>query len=271
MGPLSIDHVTFAGALDAIVALVRAGRGGAVFTPNVDHVVLAEHDARMRRAYRRADLCLVDGTLLVWASHLLGDSLPASISGSELVVPLLRRAASLGLRVYILGGAAGVGELARAKLRTSIPGLQVVGVSSPRIDVDDPSQRHAKLVEAVRAARPELVLVALGAPKQEIWIDRFRDALRPAVLLGLGASLDFVAGVMPRSPPWMSRSGLEWLFRLSREPRRLGYRYLVRDPRFVLVMARLLRRRWMSPRPLTGASAGAGAALSGDGPARPAR
>jgi N-acetylglucosaminyldiphosphoundecaprenol N-acetyl-beta-D-mannosaminyltransferase len=100
------------------------------------------------------------------------------------------------------------------------------------------------VVARVRAAKADLVLVGLGAPKQELWIDQVRSALEPAVLLGVGASLDFLAGTIPRAPRWMSRSGLEWLYRLGREPGRLWRRYLVRDPKFLLVMAPAVGRRW---------------------------
>jgi N-acetylglucosaminyldiphosphoundecaprenol N-acetyl-beta-D-mannosaminyltransferase len=243
MGPLSIDSLTFEGAIDAIEELVASGRGGTVFTPNVDHVVLATQDSRMRGAYARASLSLVDGTPLVWASRLLGAALPGRISGSELVVPLLRRAALCGWRVYLLGAAPGVAAMARERLRALVPGLNVVGVDAARVDIDEPAARREAVLAPIRAARPDLVLVALGAPKQEIWIDEVRQALRPAVLVGVGASLDFVAGTMPRAPAWMSRAGLEWFFRLSREPRRLGYRYLVRDPQFLLVLLRSLGAR----------------------------
>ncbi len=247
MGPLSIDALTFAGAIDAIERLVDARGGGSVFTPNVDHVVLAGQDARMRKAYARASLSLVDGTPLVWASRLLGEALPETICGSELVVPLLRRAAARGFRVYLLGGAPGVGAMASEKLQRAVPGLKVVGLAAPRVEVDEPVAQREAVLAAIGATHPDLVLVALGAPKQEIWIDEVRQALRPAVLIGVGASLDFVAGVAPRAPRWMSRAGLEWLFRLSREPRRLGYRYLVRDPQFLLVLLRSLQRRSNRP------------------------
>ena len=110
------------------------------------------------------------------------------------------------------------------------------------VDVDAPTKETDAVLAPILAAKPDIVLVALGAPKQEIWIDRVRDALRPAVLLGVGASLDFIAGTIPRAPRWMSRAGLEWLFRLSREPRRLAYRYLVRDPRFLGILARRMSR-----------------------------
>jgi N-acetylglucosaminyldiphosphoundecaprenol N-acetyl-beta-D-mannosaminyltransferase len=239
-GPLGVDPATLSDAVDAVEGLVRGGQGGAVFTPNVDHVVLAEQDARMREAYERASLSLADGMPLVWASRLLGRPVPEKVSGSDLVLPLLERAAARGWRVYFLGGAEGVAAKARDRLHEQLPALQVVGVDAPRIDVDASREARHAVLGPIVAARPDIVLVALGAPKQEIWIDRTRDALRPAVLLGVGASLDFIAGTIPRAPGWMSRAGLEWLYRLSREPRRLAYRYLVRDPRFLVILARQL-------------------------------
>jgi N-acetylglucosaminyldiphosphoundecaprenol N-acetyl-beta-D-mannosaminyltransferase len=133
--------------------------------------------------------------------------------------------------------------MAREKLRERLPLLQIVGIDARRIDVDESAEQREAILQAIRAARPDLVFVALGAPKQEIWIDQVGEALRPAVLLGVGASLDFVAGTVPRAPQWMSNAGLEWLFRLSREPRRLWRRYLLRDPKFLVVLARALRAR----------------------------
>jgi len=238
IGTLRVDSVTRDEAIDAVEALVRGGEGGAVFTPNVDHVVLADGDARMRAAYARVSLSLADGMPLVWASRLLGHAVPEKVSGSDMVPRVLARAAERGWRVYFLGGAPGVAALARDKLREALPRLQVVGVDAPRIDIDEPATSQSALLERIRAVSPHLVLVALGAPKQEIWIDLVRDHLRPAVLFGVGASLDFVAGTIPRAPPWMSDWGFEWLFRLTREPRRLWRRYLVRDPKFVLIVGR---------------------------------
>lgn len=243
IGPLSVDAVTHSEALDEVERLVAAGEGGAVFTPNVDHVVIADEDERMRAAYDDASLSLVDGTPLVWATWLLGRRVPEKVSGSDLVPSLLARAADRGWRVFFLGGAPGVAALARDKAVAQLPSLRIVGVEAPRIDLDAAPAEIAAVVDRVRAERPDVVMVALGAPKQEIFIHRVKHALRPAVLLGVGASLDFVAGTVPRAPRWMSRAGLEWLFRLSREPRRLWRRYLVRDPKFLLILGRMMVER----------------------------
>lgn len=248
LGPVRIDCLTRAEALEVVDALVAEGAGGAVFTPNVDHVVIAHEEERMRSAYARADLSIADGMPIVWTSRLFGTAIPERVAGSDFVPLLLARAAEKQWRVYFLGGASGVAAQAREKMLARHPTLQIVGVDSPRFDVDEPHELQAPVVARVKMANPHLVLVAFGAPKQEIWIDRARDALRPAVLFGVGATLDFLAGTMPRAPTWMARSGLEWAFRLSREPRRLWRRYLVRDPKFLLVLGRaLLGRRSFSP------------------------
>jgi N-acetylglucosaminyldiphosphoundecaprenol N-acetyl-beta-D-mannosaminyltransferase len=244
VGTVPVDAVDLEGALDVIERLVAAGQGGTVFTPNVDHVVLAERDARMRAAYEAVNLSLVDGMPVLWASRLLGTPVPEKVSGSDLVVPLLRRAAARNWRVYFLGGDPGVGERAKAEILRELPTLDVVGIDSPRIQVDaiDPA-----VLERVRAAKPDIVLVALGAPKQEIFCHEQREKLSPAVLLGVGASLDFVAGTRARAPNWISKSGLEWLYRMAQEPKRLAGRYLLRDPQFVAIVARQVAERRRQP------------------------
>jgi N-acetylglucosaminyldiphosphoundecaprenol N-acetyl-beta-D-mannosaminyltransferase len=234
-----IDAVDLNGALDVIERLVRAGKGGTVFTPNVDHVVVAENNPRFRAAYRASDLSLVDGTPVLWASSVLGTRLPMKISGSDLVMPLLARAAERGFGVYFLGGDPGVAERARSVLERELPALKIVGIDSPRIDVD---KIAPDVIARIQAARPEIVLVALGAPKQEIFSHEQREALRPSVLVGVGASLDFIAGTRHRAPVWLSQVGLEWLYRLAQEPRRLAGRYLLRDPKFFWIVGRQLAR-----------------------------
>lgn len=237
VGRLPVDGVSFEQALDAIEALVRAGRGGMVFTPNVDHVVLAEKDARFRAAYRAVDLSLVDGTLLLWATRLLGQPVPEKVSGSDLVQPLMQRAAQCGFRVYLLGGDPGVAQAASQRLMRQFPGLCIVGWDDSRIDLD---HLDSRIVARIVAAAPDLLLVALGAPKQECFIFEQRARLGAAVCIGVGGSLDFVAGTRRRAPRWISRIGLEWLYRLLQEPRRLARRYLLRDPLFAWILARQL-------------------------------
>jgi N-acetylglucosaminyldiphosphoundecaprenol N-acetyl-beta-D-mannosaminyltransferase len=232
-------------ALASIETLVGAGAGGAVFTPNADHVVMAEDDVAFRAAYHEARLSLADGQSLVWASRALGAPLPEKVSGSDLVWPLMQRAARRRWRVYLLGGAPGAAATAADRFRREL-GVEVVGVDPAHIRVDGADGSAGAAAERVRATRPQLVLVALGAPKQELWIHAASARLGPTVAIGVGATLDFISGRARRAPRWTSRSGLEWLYRLAHDPRRLAGRYLLRDPRLVAVLLRTAAL----PRPL---------------------
>ena len=170
LGGVPLDRVTMSGAIDAIEELVRRGLGGTVFTPNVDHIVECQDSAAFRAAYATVDLSLCDGMPVLWASRLLGRGVPEKVSGSDLIEPLVRRAASRGWRVFLLGGAEGVAAVAAERLAKEHPGLHVVGALGPRIDMAQPRETRRDLLRTVRAAAPDIVLVALGAPKQELWI-----------------------------------------------------------------------------------------------------
>ncbi|GAC1683670.1 MAG: hypothetical protein NVS9B3_01650 [Gemmatimonadaceae bacterium] len=236
LGKLWIDVLSFREAMDELRALVTERAGGMVFTPNVDHVVLAERDAAFAAAYAAASLSLADGTPIIWASRLLRMPLPAKLSGSDLIAPVARLAAENGWGVYLLGGRPGAASEAARRLRVA-HGTHVVGIDEGIVDLaNDRTVEWA--VERIRAASPDIVLVGLGAPKQELFSQRVRAAVAPAVMLSVGVSIDFTAGFVRRAPPWMSRAGVEWVYRLVQEPRRLWRRYLVDDPRFLSILAR---------------------------------
>jgi N-acetylglucosaminyldiphosphoundecaprenol N-acetyl-beta-D-mannosaminyltransferase len=238
IGSVWIDAVTFAEALDRIAELVAQGRGGSVFTPNVDHVVNADREEPFRAAYRSCSLSLVDGQPVYWASRLLGTRLPQKVSGSDLLDPLMERAAREKWRVYLLGASPDVAEKAAEILRGR--GVEIVGADPARLTVAADPALDEPVIARVNAARPHLVLAALGSPKQELWVHRCGEQIRPAVYLGIGASLDFLTGKVKRAPRWMQAASLEWLYRLLSEPRRLAYRYLVNDPRFLFILLRTL-------------------------------
>ena len=241
LGEVPIDVLTLAGALEAIDGLVAAGRGGYVVTPNIDHVVLADDNVAFRDSYTNASLSLVDGQPLVWASRMLGHRLPEKISGADLILPLMERATQKNWRVYFMGAGPGVAQKAADEVHRRY-GTNVVGCDSPKVSVDPAASQNAEAIEKIKAAKPDIVLVALGAPKQEIWMHRCAAQYAPAVAFGIGAGLDFIAGTVKRAPKWMSNNGLEWAYRLTREPKRMWRRYLVNDPRFLLILARTMKR-----------------------------
>jgi N-acetylglucosaminyldiphosphoundecaprenol N-acetyl-beta-D-mannosaminyltransferase len=240
IGKAWIDAVTFDDALAAIATLVEARRGGIVVTPNVDHIVRLEHDSMFRDVYGRAELALADGTPVMWAARLLATPLPEKVSGSDLTLPVARLAASRGWRVYLLGGAPGAAAAAAARMSREF-GANVVGVDAPAVTAEGDQVAEQAIVERIQAARPDLIFVALGSPKQERFCERIRERVGPAVLLGVGVSLSFVAGYVRRAPRLISRLGLEWLYRLVQEPRRLWRRYLVEDPQFLGIVWRTSR------------------------------
>lgn len=197
-----------------------------VVTPNVDHAVLLDERADLRRAYAAASLVLADGAPIVLASRLLGRPLPERVAGSDLVPQLFDAARNRGpLKVYLLGGMPGVAERAAQEIAERWPHIQVVGTASPPLGFERDPQQNAALLAGIATAAPDLLLVGLGAPKQELWVYEHRESLAARVALCIGATIDFLAGERKRAPRWMQRYGLEWLYRALGEPRRLGRRY----------------------------------------------
>lgn len=260
IGDLPIDPATQQEALRSVDALIRGGCGGFVVTPNIDHIVLARRHSGLREAYQRASLSLADGMPLLWMARALGTPLPEKVSGSDFIEPLMRYAAANDRRVFFFGATPEVSAEAERRLMLRYPHLRIVGRDCSHWSPDTGAAPSASpVVRAIRESAADLVVVALGSPKQEIWMARHEQDLAPAIAIGLGATLDFVAGVVRRAPEWMSRAGLEWLYRLAQEPRRLAYRYLVRDLAILPIFAgELLRRaaRRSPPAPLTGNEAG---------------
>lgn len=232
LGGVPMDAVTLSQAVATVLELVRSGGGGTVFTPNADHIVLANELPELARAYEEVSLSLVDGTPVFWVSRWLKLGLPEKVSGSDLFEPLVGALAVEGKSIFLLGGGPGVAELAMEKLRTRFPSLAVAGVGAPRMSAAGVLDDEPQWLERLTLSRPDVVFVACGAPKSELFSARVRSQLAPAVFVCVGAAIDFTAGTMARAPRWVSKVGLEWLYRLLKEPRRLAARYLLRDPKF---------------------------------------
>jgi N-acetylglucosaminyldiphosphoundecaprenol N-acetyl-beta-D-mannosaminyltransferase len=197
-----------------------------VVTPNVDHLRLLQDNTDLRRAYADASLVLADGMPLVWASRMLGCPLPERVTGADLVPALFDTSRESGpLRVYLWGAGPGVGERAAARIEQRWPAVQVVGTLSPRVGPACDRQRDEAILRCIAAAAPDLVVVGLGAPKQEVWVHRHRERIEARVAVCVGATIDFLAGEKRRAWPWVGRCGLEWAYRLVCEPRRLLKRY----------------------------------------------
>lgn len=243
LGMLSVHPVTRTRAIDHVLAMIDARRGGFVVTPNVDHVCLVENDEELRSIYAKADLVLTDGQPLVWLAKALGTPVPEKVSGSDITVPLLRAARDAGRSVYFLGATEDVCRELLDKLNELVPGLRVVGTASPMFDPSGDDREFVAALDAACSAQPDLLLLALGSPKQEYALGRYVDRYGPVVAIGVGATFDFLVGKQKRAPKWMSDAGLEWAFRLSQNPTRLWRRYLVDDRRFAVIAWRAWRNR----------------------------
>jgi N-acetylglucosaminyldiphosphoundecaprenol N-acetyl-beta-D-mannosaminyltransferase len=240
-----IDAVSMSEAVERIFDWIKndAHTCHIVVTPNVDHAVLYQHHAGLRQAYAGASLVLADGMPLVAAARILGRSLPGRVPGSDLAPALFEQAAEKGgCRVYLLGAADGVAERAAANIRSRWPAVEIVGTYSPPLGFEKDSEENQKILEQIAAARPDVLIVGLGAPKQELWAEAHRHAIAARVVLCIGATIDFLAGEKRRAPMWMRRVGLEWLHRVASEPRRLASRY-ARD---AWIFPRLVWREWLS-------------------------
>jgi len=234
---LPLSPMTRAQAVDEVDRLIAAGRPSYFVTANLHYAMLTAERPELRGVNQRAAFLLADGAPLVWASRRGATPLPERVAGSDLVYDLAARAAQVGHRLYLLGGPTGAAEAAARRLELLYPGLTIAGTACPPHRSLEPAE-HDALVDGVRRARPDLLLVAFGQPKGEIWIDRHLDELGVPVSVQVGATLEFVAGRVPRAPGWMQRSGLEWAYRISTDPARLAPRYA----RNALFLARALGR-----------------------------
>jgi N-acetylglucosaminyldiphosphoundecaprenol N-acetyl-beta-D-mannosaminyltransferase len=223
---IEVDAVTQRQTLDRIFASLDWGIGGWVVTPNLEILRQCRRDAEMRGYAHAADLVLADGQPLVWASRISGEPLPERVAGSDLVVPLAQMAARAGRSVFLLGGNPGVADAAAERLRELAPGLIVAGTHCPPFGFEDDEAAVACIERELLEAQPDIVLVALGAPKQERLIATLRPAHPRTWFLGVGITLSFVTGDVERAPAALRGAGLEWLHRLVQEPRRLCRRYL---------------------------------------------
>ena len=223
----------------------RQRSGGYVCTPNVDYVVRSQTDLPFRKAILDARLRVPDGMWIVYASRLAGQPLHGTVTGRLLLPAVADAMPAHALRLALFGSSAGVAQKVAARLSATRPDLDIGAAVTPPYPLEIGSDEDHRLVARVADTRPDIVFVALGAPRQEIWMQKHAAAFDGAVLVGVGAAFDIMAGRFREAPRWMTRHGFEWAFRLAQEPRRLARRYLVDDPWIIrwALMERLRGRR----------------------------
>jgi N-acetylglucosaminyldiphosphoundecaprenol N-acetyl-beta-D-mannosaminyltransferase len=240
--PLAVSD--YEQVMDWMDATIAAGERGYVTAAAVNLVMSAREDPQARAAALGATLAVPDGQPLVWALQALGHAGATRVYGPDLMAGFCARAARAGTRMYLYGGRSPEAlELLEARLRERFPGLRIAGGYSPPFRELTPAEEERAIAD-IEGSGAAVVWVGTGQPKQEKWMLRMRPRLSAPLLVGVGAAFDFHAGLVPQAPAWMQRNGLEWVYRLAREPRRLWRRYARYNPRFVIVfMAQYVRHR----------------------------
>ena len=225
---VNVNSLTMAQAVEAVQQFIAEKKVALVATANAEMLMRATRDAELKDILNQADLVVPDGAGTVWAAGHLGEPMPERVAGFDLAQELMREAPARGDRIYFFGSAPGVADKAKAKAEELYPGIQVVGTRNGFFsEADEPG-----IIAEIRAARPDILLAALGVPKQEKWLSRHIQELQVPVSIGVGGTLDVMAGVMERAPLWMQKAKLEWLFRGLKQPSRAGR--LLALPKFVL-------------------------------------
>ena len=225
---VSVDSVTMQQALDKVENFFEERKPVIVATANAEMLMRATHDEELKNILNAAELVVPDGAGTVWAARHLGCKMPERVAGYDLAQELMKRAPSKNCRIYFFGSAPGVADKAKLKAEELYPGIKIVGTRNGFFtEADEP-----QIIADIKAAQPDLLLAALGVPKQEKWLAKYKDELNVPVSIGVGGTFDVMAGVMKRAPLWMQKAKLEWLFRAMLQPKRAGR--LIALPKFVL-------------------------------------
>ena len=225
---VNVDSVTMAQAVAQVQDYMDEKKNVLIATANAEMIMRATHDEELRHILNEAALVVPDGAGTVWAAHHLGYEMPERVAGFDLAQELMRIAPGKKQRIFFFGSAPGVAEKAKAKAEELYPGIEIVGVRNGYFSADD----EPEIIAEIKAAKPDLLLAALGVPKQEKWLYQHKEELGVPVSIGVGGTLDVMAGVMKRAPLWMQKAKLEWLFRGALQPKRAGR--LLALPKFVL-------------------------------------
>lgn len=231
---VEIDRYSFDEVVVQIINhALSANSSEYVVTPNAQHIVSLQQDRLFREIYSNAFLVVPDGVSLLWAAKFLGTPLNDRVNGTDLFEKLCEISAQHHLKIFLLGGRPGAADQASAVLQSRYPGLQIVGTHCPPYGFETDQGSCDHINAAIKAAEPDILFVGLGAPKQEKWVYLNYKELGVPVSLGIGVSFELVANMVKRAPINMQKAGLEWVFRLVVEPRRLWQRYILGNPQFI--------------------------------------
>ncbi|WP_157369422.1 WecB/TagA/CpsF family glycosyltransferase [Zavarzinella formosa] len=221
---LPLAPYTYEQTLDRVGELIAAGKPSFFITANLNYAMVSDDNPRLQSINEQAAFIVADGMPLVWWSRLGKRRLPERVAGSDLIYGLCERATKHGHRLFLLGAAPGIADKAAENLRSRYPGIQIVGVECPPFRALTDAEKQEQ-EDRIRAAKPDLLFLAFGQPKGEFWMVDHLEKLGVPVMVQVGATLDFVAGKVRRSPKWMQKTGTEWIYRMAQEPRRLAGRY----------------------------------------------
>ncbi|TYP57814.1 WecB/TagA/CpsF family glycosyltransferase [Thermosediminibacter litoriperuensis] len=232
-----LDRVTLKQAASKVEEMLESGGTKVIVTPNAEIIMAAQKDIRLRRAIMLADLSLPDGIGVVIASRILEEPLPERVAGFDLMMEMLKIADRRQLSVYLLGGKPGVAEESAAGIKAKFPGVRIAGTHHGYFDLS----QQDKVVDEINGLKPHFIFVGMGAPRQEVFMVNNKDKIRGGIMMGVGGSLDVLAGRVSRAPQWMQRLGFEWFYRLVQEPSRI--KRMVALPLFLLKVLGVRGRR----------------------------
>lgn len=220
-----VDNLSMEEAVACTEQLIVQDGCAYIVTPNLDHIVLMEEDEEFAKVYQNADLILTDGKPLIWISKMLKNPIKEKISGSDFFPEMCKMCAQKGYSIFILGAAEGVAEEAAKNLCKKYQGLNIAGTYSPPIGFEKDLAELDKIRDVLSVAKPDVLAVSLGSPKGEKFLHKHLEEYKISLGISIGATIDFEAGNVRRAPKWMSNGGLEWLFRITQDPKRLIKRY----------------------------------------------
>ena len=239
---IQVSSISMANLLADFASFIRSGNKASVCITPVNSILAARKNAQVLSIYNNATYTLCDGVPVLWASRFLGTPIEERITGLDLLPALLAFCATHNFSLFFLGASPGVGDALKAKAELLYPSINIKGVYCPPFAAKFEKEENDKIMAAINAVQPDLVLVSLTAPKQDIWISENLAMLNTKIAIGIGGAFEVTAGLINRAPLWMQKAGLEWFYRFMQEPKRMFKRYFIEAPIFIpLVILQKIR------------------------------